>query len=161
MMACRVSFLPRQPTRSVANTATAPFPEQGSGAFGTGRFAPAGDHGVMYVANSGKPFDSARSTQFIQPSKRGECDDAIRRLRPPGGGREPFEWPLDATGMRMDAGELLDSLLATIQHLNRTDAWPLTILPPRWGDVVVDRERRQISAVCLWKRKPIKNHKED
>lgn len=63
--------------------------------------------------------------------------------------------------MRMDAGELLDSLLATIQHLNRTDAWPLTILPPRWGDVVVDRERRQISAVCLWKRKPIKNHKED
>ena len=76
-------------------------------------------------------------------------------------GESLFEWPLDATGMRMDASELLDSLLATIQHLNRTDAWPLTILPPRWGDVVVDRERRQISAVCLWKRKPIKNHKED
>lgn len=75
-------------------------------------------------------------------------------------GESTFEWPLDSAGMRMSAGELLDSLLATIRHLNRTDAWPLTILPPRWTDVMVDRERRQISAVCLWKRKPAKNHKE-
>lgn len=76
-------------------------------------------------------------------------------------GESTFEWPLDSTGMRMGAGELLDSLLQTIQHLNRTDAWPLTILPQRWTDVVVDRERRSISAVCLWKRKPIKHKKEE
>lgn len=37
-------------------------------------------------------------------------------------GESLFEWPLDSAGMRMGAGELLDSLLATIQHLNRTDA---------------------------------------
>lgn len=76
-------------------------------------------------------------------------------------GESLFEWPLDSAGLRMGAGELLDHLFEVIQHLNHTDAWPLTILPPRWGDVVEDRERRQISAVCLWKRKPIKNHKED
>ena len=57
-------------------------------------------------------------------------------------GESTFEWPLDSAGMRMSADELLDSLLATIQHLNHTDAWPLTILPPRFGDVLVDRERR-------------------
>lgn len=38
--------------------------------------------------------------------------------------------------------------------------WPLTILPPRFGDVVVDRGRRTISAVCLWKRKPSNDSKE-
>lgn len=76
-------------------------------------------------------------------------------------GESLFEWPLDSAGLRMGAVELLDHLFEVIQHLNHTDAWPLTILPPRWGDVVVDRERRQISAVCLWKRKPVKNHKED
>ena len=75
-------------------------------------------------------------------------------------GESLFEWPLDAAGMSMGAGELLDSLLEVIQHLNRADAWPLTILPPRFGDVVVDRGRRTISAMCLWKRKPSNDSKE-
>ena len=69
-------------------------------------------------------------------------------------GESLFEWPLDSTGMRMGAGQLLDSLLDTITRLKRNRAWPLTILPPRPGDVIVDRGRRTISAICLWKRKP-------
>lgn len=58
------------------------------------------------------------------------------------------------------APSTMRSLLEVIQHLNRADAWPLTILPPRFGDVVVDRGRRTISAVCLWKRKPSNDSKE-
>ena len=69
-------------------------------------------------------------------------------------GESLFEWPLDSTGMRMGAGQLLNSLLDTITRLNRNRAWPLTILPPRPGDVIVDRGRRTISAICLRKRKP-------
>lgn len=65
-----------------------------------------------------------------------------------------FEWPLTREAERMGAGELLDSLLETISRLNRTREWPLTLLPPRFGDIVVDRDRRSISAVCMWKRKP-------
>lgn len=68
-----------------------------------------------------------------------------------------FEWPLTADAERMGAGELLDSLLDTITRLNRMREWPLTLLPPRFGDVVVDRDRRSISAVCMWKRKPSRN----
>lgn len=58
-------------------------------------------------------------------------------------GESLFEWPLDSTGMRMGAGQLLDSLLDTITRLNRNRAWPLTILPPRPGDVIVDRGRHR------------------
>lgn len=39
-------------------------------------------------------------------------------------GESLFEWPLDSTGMRMGAGQLLDSLLDTITRLNRNRAWP-------------------------------------
>lgn len=67
-----------------------------------------------------------------------------------------FEWPLTAEAERMGAGELLDELYETIIRLNRTREWPLTLLPPRFGDVVVDRDRRSISALCMWKRKPSK-----
>ena len=61
-------------------------------------------------------------------------------------GESLFEWPLDSAGMRMGAGELLDSLLATIQHLNRTDAWrcagrPGT--PPDLGGLPVETQTSQ------------------
>ena len=75
-------------------------------------------------------------------------------MGPPGGGRKPVRMAPRSTGMRMGAGQLLDSLLDTITRLKRNRAWPLTILPPRPGDVIVDRGRRTISAICLWKRKP-------
>ncbi|WP_126029322.1 hypothetical protein [Bifidobacterium callimiconis] len=65
-----------------------------------------------------------------------------------------FEWPLSADAERMSAGELLDTLFDPIRRLNREPAWPVTILPPRFGDVIVDRQRRTISALCMWKRKP-------
>ncbi|MCH4202796.1 hypothetical protein [Bifidobacterium tibiigranuli] len=72
-------------------------------------------------------------------------------------GTSLFSWPLDSVGVRMGAGDLLDSLLTTITELNHTKAWPLTLLPPRPRDVIVDRERRQVSALCMWKRKEASN----
>ncbi|MCI2186222.1 hypothetical protein [Bifidobacterium tibiigranuli] len=72
-------------------------------------------------------------------------------------GTSLFSWPLDSVGIRMGAGDLLDSLLDTITELNHTTAWPLTLLPPRPRDVIVDRDRRQVSALCMWKRKEASN----
>lgn len=53
----------------------------------------------------------------------------------------------------MGAGELLDSLIDTIRRLNSDPQWDRTLLFPRVGDVVVDRDRRQITARCMWKIK--------
>lgn len=75
-------------------------------------------------------------------------------MGPPGGGRKPVRMAPRQHRHAHGAGQLLDSLLDTITRLNRNRAWPLTILPPRPGDVIVDRGRRTISAICLWKRKP-------
>lgn len=54
----------------------------------------------------------------------------------------------------MGAGELLDSLIDTIRRLNADPQWDRTLIFPRFGDVVVDRGRRQITARCMWKIKP-------
>ncbi|RSX53002.1 hypothetical protein [Bifidobacterium samirii] len=69
-------------------------------------------------------------------------------------GESLFEWPLTPEVRTMGAGELLDSLYETIHRLNRCRQWDRTLLLPRFGDVVVDRDRRTISARCMWKRKP-------
>lgn len=71
-------------------------------------------------------------------------------------GRSMFEWPLAKEGAHMGAGELLDELIEAIQRLNRTPEWPLTLLVPDFGDVIVDRRTRTIHALCMWKRKPQK-----
>ncbi|MBW3077722.1 hypothetical protein [Bifidobacterium simiiventris] len=65
-----------------------------------------------------------------------------------------FEWPLTADGLAMDAGRLLDELLDTIITLNRNPEWNRTLLPPRFGDIIVDREHRTVSARLMWKTKP-------
>ncbi len=49
--------------------------------------------------------------------------------------------------------ELLDSLIDTIRRLNSDPQRDRTLLFPRVGDVVVDRDRRQITARCMWKIK--------
>lgn len=78
-----------------------------------------------------------------------------------GGGEDWFDWPLTRDALRMDAGELLDSVLETINRLNRMDSWPIVLAPPvRFGNVVVDRGRRQVSALCMWRYKTTKD-KED
>ena len=64
-----------------------------------------------------------------------------------------FEWPLTDEALHMGAGELLDSLIAAISRLNSDPQWDRTLLFPRVGDVVVDRDRRQITARCMWKIK--------
>ncbi|MCW4368783.1 hypothetical protein [Bifidobacterium bifidum] len=53
-----------------------------------------------------------------------------------------FEWPLTDEALHMGAGELLDSLIDTIRRLNSDPQWDRTLLFPRVGDVVVDRDRR-------------------
>lgn len=70
-------------------------------------------------------------------------------------GESLFEWPLTSEAVKMTPGDLLDSLYEAIVMLNHNRQWPLTILPPRLGQVVIDRKARSISAVCLWKRKPV------
>lgn len=71
-------------------------------------------------------------------------------------GTTAFEWPLNSEEARLPAGELLDRLIVTIQTLNRLPEreWNRTILTPKFGSVIVDRDARSITAVCLWKRKP-------
>ena len=64
-----------------------------------------------------------------------------------------FEWPLTDEALHMGAGELLDSLIDTIRRLNSDPQWDRTLLFPRVGDVVVARDRRQITARCMWKIK--------
>lgn len=75
-------------------------------------------------------------------------------------GESLFEWPLTREAAGMTPGDLLDELYEAITMLNRNRQWPLTILPPRLGQVVIDRQARSISAVCLWKRKPVKEEEE-
>lgn len=65
-----------------------------------------------------------------------------------------FEWPLSDEARHMGAGELLDSLIAAIRQLNADPQWDRTLIFPRFGDVVVDCGRRQITARCMWKIKP-------
>lgn len=65
-----------------------------------------------------------------------------------------FEWPLSDEARHMGAGELLDSLIDAIRQLNADPQWDRTLIFPRFGDVVVDRGRRQVSARCMWKIKP-------
>lgn len=65
-----------------------------------------------------------------------------------------FEWPLTDEARHMGAGELLDSLIETIRRLNADPQWDRTLIFPRFGDVVVDRDRREIAARCTWKIKP-------
>lgn len=71
-------------------------------------------------------------------------------------GESLFEWPLTDESRLMSPGDLLDELLETITRLNHMPAWPLTLLPPRLGDVVIDRERRSIGAILMWKRKSVR-----
>ena len=75
-------------------------------------------------------------------------------------GESTFEWPLDSAGMRMSAGELLDSLLATHPasqpHGRMATDHTAATLDGRDGRPGTPPDL----AVCLWKRKPAKNHKE-
>lgn len=65
-----------------------------------------------------------------------------------------FEWPLTSEATHMGAGELLDSLIDTIRTLNTDPQWDRTLVFPCFGDVIVDRDRRTITARCMWKIKP-------
>ena len=47
----------------------------------------------------------------------------------------------------------LDPSAAATRRLNSDPQWDRTLIFPRFGDVVVDRDRRQITARCMWKIK--------
>ena len=77
-------------------------------------------------------------------------------------GESLFEWPLDSAGMRMGAGQLLGQP-ARHHHRGSTATGRMAADHPAarapatcWSTA----DRRTISAVCLWKRKPVKTHKE-
>lgn len=71
-----------------------------------------------------------------------------------------LEWPLDERyAVNMPPGELLDSLFEAIDRCNRDPAYPLLILPPRdFGSVMIDRERRSVSAMCVTRLKSSLNN---
>lgn len=66
---------------------------------------------------------------------------------------QPVRVAPERRGAAHGCGELLDSLIDTIRRLNSDSQWDRTLIFPRFGDVVVDRGRRQITARCMWKIK--------
>lgn len=50
-------------------------------------------------------------------------------------------------------GRTTESSATATRRLNSDPQWDRTLIFPRFGDVVVDRDRRQVSARCMWKIK--------
>ncbi|MBT1173878.1 hypothetical protein JS528_11160 [Bifidobacterium sp. MA2] len=77
--------------------------------------------------------------------------------------RTLMTWPLTPEGLSMQPGELMASLYETINLANADPAWPYLIIPPKPGEIEIDRRKGWIGAECEYvsKRELRKEHRND